>query len=261
MEGASASFISPNRLRRLAFLGRGAQAARMLFAVAMLPALGHAQNAGVSVPLMLAPDSERQGFVRIINESNQSGSVRITAYDDVVNAANGPVVMRLTTATNDNGRRLRFYFTSASQVPSRYVEDAGGIAYIRSILLFKRPGPDANFILQLAPQQSGGTSPGQSGPDLLPSAEANLRFIFSALGVAAPLVLKIETIQDEPYPSRVSNTDELDAFIDAVRAIGTQSTRPDITLTIVDSSLNVDRLADIWNVDASTRCRNDAPLP
>ena len=95
VEGASASFLSPIRLRRLASLGRGAQAARMLLAVAMLPALGHAQNAGVSVPLMLAPDSERQGFVRIINESNQAGSVRITAYDDAGTAASPSSEIRL----------------------------------------------------------------------------------------------------------------------------------------------------------------------
>ena len=53
----------------------------------MLPALGQAQTSGVSVPLMLAPDSERQGFVRIINETDQAGSVRITAVDDAGNAA------------------------------------------------------------------------------------------------------------------------------------------------------------------------------
>ena len=53
----------------------------------MLPALGHAQTGGVSVPLMLAPDSERQGFVRIINETGRNGSVRITAVDDAGNAA------------------------------------------------------------------------------------------------------------------------------------------------------------------------------
>ena len=37
---------------------------------------------------MLAPDSERQGFVRIINETGRNGSVRITAVDDAGNAAN-----------------------------------------------------------------------------------------------------------------------------------------------------------------------------
>ena len=60
----------------------------------MLPALGQAQSAGVSVPLMLAPDSERQGFVRIINETDQAGSVRITAVDDAGNAAN-PIEIEL----------------------------------------------------------------------------------------------------------------------------------------------------------------------
>ena len=59
----------------------------MLLAAAILPALGQAQTGGVSVPLMLAPNSERQGFVRIINETNQAGSVRITAVDDAGNAA------------------------------------------------------------------------------------------------------------------------------------------------------------------------------
>ena len=53
----------------------------------MLPALSQAQTSGVSVPLMLAPDSERQGFVRIINETDQAGRVRITAVDDAGNAA------------------------------------------------------------------------------------------------------------------------------------------------------------------------------
>ena len=59
----------------------------MLLAAAILPALSQAQSAGVSVPLMLAPDSERQGFVRIINETDQASSVRITAIDDAGNAA------------------------------------------------------------------------------------------------------------------------------------------------------------------------------
>ena len=60
----------------------------------MLPTLGQAQGAGVSVPLMLAPDSERQGFVRIINETDQAGSVRITAVDDGGNAAS-PIEIEL----------------------------------------------------------------------------------------------------------------------------------------------------------------------
>ena len=59
----------------------------LLLAAAMLPALGQAQTGGVSVPLMLAPDSERQGFVRIINETDQAGRVRITAVDDAGNDA------------------------------------------------------------------------------------------------------------------------------------------------------------------------------
>ena len=53
----------------------------------MLPALGQAQTGGVSVPLMLAPDSERQGFVRIINGTSRADRVRITAVDDAGNAA------------------------------------------------------------------------------------------------------------------------------------------------------------------------------
>ena len=59
----------------------------MLLTAAMLPALSQAQTDGVSVPLMLAPDSERQGFVRIINGTGSNGSVRITAVDDAGNAA------------------------------------------------------------------------------------------------------------------------------------------------------------------------------
>ena len=61
----------------------------MLLAAAVLPALGQAQTGGVSVPLMLVPDSERQGFVRIINGTGSNGSVRITAVDDAGNAAQG----------------------------------------------------------------------------------------------------------------------------------------------------------------------------
>ena len=67
---------------------------RLLLAAAMLPALGQAQTGGVSVPLMLAPDSERQGFVRIINETDQAGSVRITAVDDA-GTATDPIEIRL----------------------------------------------------------------------------------------------------------------------------------------------------------------------
>ena len=66
----------------------------MLLAAAMLPPLGQAQNANVSVPLMLAPDSERQGFVRIINKTDQSGMVRIVAIDDGGTAAN-PIEIQL----------------------------------------------------------------------------------------------------------------------------------------------------------------------
>lgn len=63
----------------------------------LLPALAHAQNAVVSVPLMLAPDAERQGFVRIINESDEAGTVRITAVDDAGTAAN-PIEIQLAAS-------------------------------------------------------------------------------------------------------------------------------------------------------------------
>ena len=63
----------------------------------LLPALAHAQNAAVSVPLMLAPDAERQGFVRIINESDEAGTVRITAVDDAGTAAN-PIEIQLAAS-------------------------------------------------------------------------------------------------------------------------------------------------------------------
>ena len=51
-------------------------------------------DAGAIPLLVSASDSMRQGFVRIINESNESGSVRIAAYDDAGTAAN-PVEIRL----------------------------------------------------------------------------------------------------------------------------------------------------------------------
>ncbi len=54
-----------------------------------------AQRLAAAVPLLVsASDSMRQGFVRIINESNQSGSVRILAFDDGGTAAN-PVEIQL----------------------------------------------------------------------------------------------------------------------------------------------------------------------
>ena len=59
----------------------------LMLVAAMLPALGQAQTGGVSVPLMLAPNSERQGFVRIINETRRGYRVRVTAVDDAGNAA------------------------------------------------------------------------------------------------------------------------------------------------------------------------------
>ena len=47
------------------------------------------------VPLLASTsDSTRQGFVRIVNESDRFGSVRITAYDDAGNAAS-PIEVRL----------------------------------------------------------------------------------------------------------------------------------------------------------------------
>ena len=51
-------------------------------------------DAGAFPLLVSASDSMRQGFVRIINESNESGSVRIAAYDDAGTAAN-PVEIEL----------------------------------------------------------------------------------------------------------------------------------------------------------------------
>ena len=54
-----------------------------------------ARLAAVAVPLMLsASDSMRQGFVRIINESGESGGVRILPVDDGGNAAN-PIEVQL----------------------------------------------------------------------------------------------------------------------------------------------------------------------
>ena len=91
----------------------------MLLAVALLPALSHAQNAGVSVPLMLAPDSERQGFVRIINDSNQTGSVRITAYDDAGTAAR-PIEIRLEAGKS-------FHFNSDDLANGNNAKGIGGI--------------------------------------------------------------------------------------------------------------------------------------
>ena len=49
----------------------------------------NAQRLAAAVPLMIsASDSIRQGFVRIINESDKRGSVRILAVDDGGNATN-----------------------------------------------------------------------------------------------------------------------------------------------------------------------------
>ena len=54
-----------------------------------------ATRLAAAVPLLVsASDSMRQGFVRIINESEESGSVRILAFDDAGNAAN-PIEIRL----------------------------------------------------------------------------------------------------------------------------------------------------------------------
>ncbi len=54
-----------------------------------------ATRLAAAVPLLVsASDSMRQGFVRIVNESNQSGSVRILAFDDAGTAAN-PIEIRL----------------------------------------------------------------------------------------------------------------------------------------------------------------------
>ena len=54
-----------------------------------------ATRLAAAVPLMVsASDSMRQGFVRIINESDESGSVRILAFDDGGNAAS-PIEIEL----------------------------------------------------------------------------------------------------------------------------------------------------------------------
>ena len=56
---------------------------------------GPAQRIAAAVPLMIpASDSMRQGFVRIINQTDQSGSVRILAFDDAGNAAS-PIEIQL----------------------------------------------------------------------------------------------------------------------------------------------------------------------
>ena len=57
---------------------------------------GQTKAPGIAaVPLLVsASDSMRQGFVRIMNESEESGSVRILAFDDAGNPAN-PVVIPL----------------------------------------------------------------------------------------------------------------------------------------------------------------------
>lgn len=56
---------------------------------------GPAQRLAAAVPLMIsASDSMRQGFVRIINQTDQSGSVRILAFDDAGNAAS-PIEIQL----------------------------------------------------------------------------------------------------------------------------------------------------------------------
>ena len=53
------------------------------------------ERLAATVPLLASTsDSMRQGFVRIINESDQSGSVRILAHDDAGNAAS-PIEVRL----------------------------------------------------------------------------------------------------------------------------------------------------------------------
>ena len=58
-----------------------------------------------AVPLLVsASDSMRQGFVRIINESNQSGSFRILAFDDAGNAAS-PIEIQL-------GANREFHFNA-----------------------------------------------------------------------------------------------------------------------------------------------------
>ena len=68
----------------------------------------NAQRLAAAAPLMVsASDSMRQGFVRIINESEESGSVRILAFDDGGNAAN-PIEIQLgaNQALHFNSRDL-----------------------------------------------------------------------------------------------------------------------------------------------------------
>ena len=69
------------------------------------PGVANAERLPAAVPLMLsASDSIRQGFVRIINESEESGSVRILAVDDGGTTAN-PIEIELDT-------REAFHFNS-----------------------------------------------------------------------------------------------------------------------------------------------------
>ena len=92
---------------------------RTFMLLAVLSPWGNAQNAGVSVPLMLAPDSERQGFVRIINESDQTGSVRITAHDDA-GAAASPIEIRLEAGKS-------FHFNSEDLADGNNAKGISGI--------------------------------------------------------------------------------------------------------------------------------------
>ena len=59
-----------------------------------------------AVPLMLSASNSRQGFVRIVNDSDESGSVRIFAVDDGGNAPN-PFEIRL-------GARQELHFNASA---------------------------------------------------------------------------------------------------------------------------------------------------
>ena len=66
-----------------------------IMAAMLVASLAYGQNNHVvAVPLMLAPDSDRQSFVRIINETDNPAEVHITAVDDAGTVAN-PIEIRL----------------------------------------------------------------------------------------------------------------------------------------------------------------------
>ena len=58
------------------------------------PPRSSSSRLAAAVPLMLSASNSRQGFVRIVNEGDGSGSVRVFAVDDGGNAPN-PFEFRL----------------------------------------------------------------------------------------------------------------------------------------------------------------------